>query len=219
MLPYAEHWTSYGQFWLSVAGLVIAVTALFFAALAFRIARREHLKLREEWDRHAEPHVDVELVRPTTADKSISVGAAGVKLVWRILVRNEGNKTAQHCRINVFAPTGWDLQWSDQDGQGMKDPPESEKASKHHEPLKTGDGHSFEADVIAYEAGSISPLDGHINWFSAEVHPTAPGDEVAMIINIGAWSDEMASDAEATSTTDVCIVKWPTNSELEDAGL
>jgi hypothetical protein len=186
---------------VSAIGLVVAMLSLGAALAAWKVSRRslaivedEHKVFKGQLDARA----DFDLTIEPIGGSILATGRPHVEVIWRLGIKNTGNRAANDVGINFLVPEKEvsELLWTDEAGT-LRPSTASDRLTTSEE-LPGSDGTSWPAQYLATTVPRFTKRTHHVIFARAVIAcPTAIGDTRVIPVKFKVWADEMPDEVEA----------------------
>ena len=175
-------------------GLILATIAVIYAVKGWRISNDQHDEFLKELKAHSDFDIDVQLDSPPTGGFPVKTKEDRIQLVFKLTIKNTGNKAASETDLNVDLPWLADLQWSDSDGHKSEDVNEQGKPHDLGRWLATSDGETHPSRMLGMTFPRFPRVGQTQVFVSGWTETGESGTETLLPVRAEIWADELPRD-------------------------
>jgi len=186
---------------VAAIGLVVAMLSLAAALAAWKVASRSLAIVEEEhgvFKAQLAARADFDLTVEPINGSIIATGQTYVEVVWRLGIKNTGDRVGHDVGINFLVPEEGveDLLWTDEAGTHM--PQTASERLKTSEELPASDGTSWRAQYMATSVDRFTKSTHHVIHARAIIDcPAELGQTRFVPVKLKVWCDDLPDDVEA----------------------
>jgi hypothetical protein len=186
---------------LAAIGLVVAMLSLGAALAAWKVSSGSLAIVEEEhsvFKAQLAARADFSLTIESIGGAIIGTGQPHVEVIWRLGVKNIGDRVANDVGINFLVPEEGieELLWTDEAGTFM--PQTASDRLKTSEKLPASDGTSWPAQYLATSVDRFTKSTHHVIHARAVIDcPPDVGETRIVPVKFKVWCDDLPDDVDA----------------------